>query len=92
MFTILLFEVIDPELQSYLGDILLNNIVERLENRGQTSANITSRYESLKEFAYNQLTTVTFLKRYIFLLIVFAIVSSLVALIAKKSKPEAEVS
>lgn len=91
LFTILLFEVIDPGLQSFLGDIILEQVVDVLEKRGESMSTINGRYDVLRDYAYNQVSAMSFMKTYIFLLVLFAIVSALVALIAKKEKPGAEV-
>jgi len=87
LYNIVLFEVVDTELVTYVGDIMVENTVERMRNFGQTETVIEARYDQIKEDTYASLTAPKFLQRYFILLIVYSVITLLTALIVKKSKP-----
>lgn len=87
IYNILLFEVIDPELGPYVADLMVENSVNMMRKFGQSEAAIDSQYDQIKQQSYESLTAPSFVKRYFILLIIYAVITLLTALIVKKSEP-----
>lgn len=86
-FNIILFNVVDPELITFIGDITTERTIERMREFGQSEAELDRQYDIIKQRSYNQLRPLSFLIRYFILLLIYAVFTLLTALIVKRSKP-----
>lgn len=84
--SILIFIVIDPELQVIVKDLTIEKTTTMMENFGAPSEKITETIDKIKE--QDNYSIVSQIKGYFMSLAVFSVFGLLIALIVKKKKEE----
>lgn len=90
LFSILLYNVIDPELPEILTDATIEQTRSMMEGFGTPSSAMDEALEKVKEDAPNNYTIGGLFKAYGFLTIFYLIISLITGAIVKKSEPEFE--
>ncbi len=84
--TILIFIVIDPELQTVVKELTINSTTEFMQNMGATTDQISETIDGIN--AQENYSIGAQIKGYFYTLVVFSILGLLISLILKKKQQE----
>ncbi len=90
IFRILLFNVIDPELSEIVVDQMVENQASTLSGFGVPEDQIDEQLDKIRESGMEGNTPIGMLKGFLFLAIVYAVLSLITGAIIKKKEPELE--
>ena len=84
--TILIFIIIDPELQSVVKELTINKTTEFMQDMGANTEQISEAVDGIRE--QDNYSISSQIKGYFSTLLVFSIIGSLISLILKKKREE----